>query len=108
MHFDSNQWMTIIVALIAAGGPTGTAVFALLSSNKRLGDLGVSVNKRLDELGTNVNRRLDDVTRRLDRIELRLDKIDENMGQVKERLVRLEERAGVVVTRWQLNQLFPR
>jgi len=36
MHFDSNQWMTIIVALIAAGGPTGTAVFALLSSNKRL------------------------------------------------------------------------
>ena len=88
MHFDSNQWMTIIVALIAAGGPTGTAVFALLSSNKRLDDLGISVN-----------RRLDDVARRLDRMELRLDKIDENMGQVKERLVRLEERAGVVVTR---------
>ena len=88
MHLDSNQWITIIVALIAAGGPTGTAVFGLLSSNKRLDDLGI-----------NVNRRLDDMARRLDRIELRLDKIDENMGQVKERLVRLEERAGVVVTR---------
>jgi hypothetical protein len=72
MHFDSNQWITIIVALIAAGGPTGTAVFALLSSNKRLDDLGI-----------NVNRRLDDVARRLDRIELRIDKIDENIGQSK-------------------------
>ncbi len=70
MHFDSNQWITIIVALIAAGGPTGTAVFALLSSNKRLDDLGI-----------NVNRRLDDVARRLDRIELRLDKIDENVAK---------------------------
>ena len=88
MHFDSNQWITIIVALIAAGGPTGTAVFALVSSNKRLDDLGI-----------NVNRRLDDVARRLDRMELRLDKIDENIGQVKERSVGLEERAGMVVTR---------
>jgi hypothetical protein len=88
VHFDSNQWITIIVALIAASGPTGTAVFALLSSNKRLDDFGINVNRRLDETG-----------RRLDRIELRLDKIDENMGQVKERLVRREERAGMVVTR---------
>ena len=88
MHLDSNQWITIIVALIAGGGPTGTTVFALLGSNKRLDDLGI-----------NVNRRLDDMARRLDRIELRLDKIDENVGQVKERLVRLEERAGIVVTR---------
>jgi len=107
MHFDSNQWMTIIVALIAAGGPTGTAVFALLSSNKRLGDLGVSVNKRLDELGTNVNRRLDDVTRRLDRIELRLDKIDENMGQVQERLVRPEEHARNGCNAMAIESAFP-
>jgi hypothetical protein len=77
MHFDANQWITIIVAFIAAGGPTGTAVFALISSNKRM----------------------DDVGKRLDRIEPRLDKIDENIGQVKERLVRLEERAGIVLTR---------
>jgi hypothetical protein len=77
MHFDSNQWITIIVALIAAGGPTGTAVFALISSNKRL----------------------DDIARRLDRIEIRLDKLDENVGNIKERLVRLEERTGVISTR---------
>jgi hypothetical protein len=74
MHFDSNQWITIIVALIAAGGPTGTAVFALITSNKRL----------------------DDVAKRLDRIELRLDSVDEKLGNIRERVVRLEERAGVV------------
>jgi hypothetical protein len=77
VHFDSNQWITIIVALIAAGGPTGTAVFALLTSNKRL----------------------DDIVRRLDRIETRLDKLDESVGAVKECLVRLEERAGIILTR---------
>jgi hypothetical protein len=75
MHFDSNQWVTLIVALIAAGGPTGTAVFALITSNKRL----------------------DDISRRLDRIEARLDGIDEKLNNVGERVIRLEERAGIVV-----------
>jgi hypothetical protein len=54
VHFESNRWITIIVALIAGGGPAGTAVFALITSNKRV----------------------DDIARRLARIEIRLDKID--------------------------------
>lgn len=62
------------MALIAAGGPTGTAVFALITSNKRL----------------------DDVAKRLVRIELRLDSVDEKLGNIRERVVRLEERADIV------------
>jgi hypothetical protein len=78
MLFDRNQWITIIVALIAAGGPTGTAVFALISSDKRL----------------------DYIARRLDRIEIRLDKLYEKRRQ-REGTPRtaLEERAGVISTR---------
>ncbi len=77
MHFDSNQWLTLIIALIAAAGPSGTAVFALITSNKRL----------------------DDVAHRLDRIERRLDSMDEKLSNVRERVIRLEERSGIIVSR---------
>jgi len=77
MHFDSNQWITLLVALIAAAGPSGTAVFALITSNKRL----------------------DDIAHRLDRIELRLDSMDDKLSNLRERVIRLEERSGVIVQR---------